>query len=602
MKARYSITLGLSVILRLKATRDGDMGEGFGVGLQFQLTDDDTANNSAGVVGAMRESASDDDTSLFFRTRSSADGTVEHMRITSEGRVGVGTQGPNAKLEVRADNPSLRVAGDDGKTASLQLYEMTGEIPYGFELQYDGSTAKDELNLWTRSFSGNEASRMTWTKSGRVGIGTNAPATRLHVNGDVQIDTMQENVSLTRIVVADTNGKLHTRPSASLGGGSTTGDGHSLDSMNGDYENVVFVNAQGRVGINTSDPGAQLEIVSTNVGLSGVSVQLGSVGATKSGVTFPYYEMLSFIPPYLFDYATASVTYDGEALSLCAHSDLGQPSDTEGITILNGGAVGIGTEPDNPLTVFGVGSSSGGDGGAANEVVARFRNTLSDQHSAISIDAPNGKDAMLYFAENGVGKWDIRRDEDGNKLQVRLQEGTANTSILTVSPDQRVGIGTTSPLAKLDVRGTTRTEILEITGGADIAEPFEVHAANAQPGMIVCIDPAHPGELTISDTAYDRKVAGIISGAGGVNPGMVMGQQGSVADGTNPVALTGRVYCNAETSNGFIQPGDLLTTSPTAGHAMKVTDYARAQGAIIGKAMTGLDKEKGLILVLVSLQ
>jgi hypothetical protein len=36
---------------------------------------------------------------------------------------------------------------------------------------------------------------------------------------------------------------------------------------------------------------------------------------------------------------------------------------------------------------------------------------------------------------------------------------------------------------------------------------------------------------------------------------------------------------------------------------MKVTDHARAQGAIIGKAMTPLAKgEKGLVLVLVSLQ
>ena len=49
------------------------------------------------------------------------------------------------------------------------------------------------------------------------------------------------------------------------------------------------------------------------------------------------------------------------------------------------------------------------------------------------------------------------------------------------------------------------------------------------------------------------------------------------ADGKHPVALSGRVYCWADTSNGPINPGDLLTTSSTAGHAMKVTDHKKAQ-------------------------
>ena len=118
----------------------------------------------------------------------------------------------------------------------------------------------------------------------------------------------------------------------------------------------------------------------------------------------------------------------------------------------------------------------------------------------------------------------------------------------------------------------------------------------------MCIDPVHPGKLVTSARAYDRTVAGVVSGAGGINTGVFMGQPGSVANGQHPVALTGRVYVQADSSNGPIQPGDLLTTSDTAGHAMKVTDYTKAQGAIIGKAMTSLEAGKDLVLVLVSLQ
>jgi len=83
---------------------------------------------------------------------------------------------------------------------------------------------------------------------------------------------------------------------------------------------------------------------------------------------------------------------------------------------------------------------------------------------------------------------------------------------------------------------------------------------------------------------------------------MMMGQQGSLADGEHPVALTGRVYCMVDADQGAVEPGDLITTSDLPGHGMKVADHSRAQGAIVGKAMTSLDKGKGLVLVLVSLQ
>jgi hypothetical protein len=145
--------------------------------------------------------------------------------------------------------------------------------------------------------------------------------------------------------------------------------------------------------------------------------------------------------------------------------------------------------------------------------------------------------------------------------------------------------------------------VVEITGGSDFSEKFDINAESLEPGMIVSIDPKNPGQLTLCDSAHDKKVAGIVSGAGGVKPGMLMGQAGSVADGKHPVALTGRVYCWADAdANGAIEPGDMLTTSATPGHGMKVTDHARATGAVVGKAMTALEKGKGLVLVLVNLQ
>ena len=148
------------------------------------------------------------------------------------------------------------------------------------------------------------------------------------------------------------------------------------------------------------------------------------------------------------------------------------------------------------------------------------------------------------------------------------------------------------------------TPVLQITGGSDLSELFDVNATSKPlPGMVVSIDANNPGQLIPATEEYDRKVAGIISGAGGVATGMTMGQQGSVADGEFPVALTGRVYCLVDAAEQGIEPGDMLTSSSVPGHAMKATDLSRAQGAILGKAMSSLEKgQKGLVLVLVNLQ
>jgi hypothetical protein len=163
-----------------------------------------------------------------------------------------------------------------------------------------------------------------------------------------------------------------------------------------------------------------------------------------------------------------------------------------------------------------------------------------------------------------------------------------------------------APLYLNQGSGNVIVPVLEITGGSDVAEPYDVAAVAGVepiPGMVVAIDPENVGKMRVVNGAYDRTVAGIISGANGIKPGITLTQTGTIADGDMPVASIGRVWCWCDADQGGpIGAGDMLTTSNTPGHAMKVNDQARSQGAILGKAMSPLKSGKGLVLVLVSLQ
>jgi len=191
---------------------------------------------------------------------------------------------------------------------------------------------------------------------------------------------------------------------------------------------------------------------------------------------------------------------------------------------------------------------------------------------------------------NANGQWDVgtSRGFNGDQFYI-VREGGANPAFAV------------QPTGDAFVSGNLSACSVTIRGGCDLAEPFPMKEEVIEKGAVVVIDDEHPGQLKLSTRAYDTHVAGVVSGAGGINPGISL-QQESVLPGSLDVALTGRVYVQADTSNGAIIPGDLLTTSVKPGRAMKVTDHARAAGAILGKAMTGLKEGNGMVLVLVTLQ
>ena len=244
---------------------------------------------------------------------------------------------------------------------------------------------------------------------------------------------------------------------------------------------------------------------------------------------------------------------------------------------------------------FGMGHSGGGfylfrtasdPGSAASPVTYDF--VVNDSGSVgLGTTAPVSKlDVVAQDAVRMTGFQPFMtfRDSNAGNARGRIQSVAGR---LTFETESFVSGSNANAFAALAASGDFSVKTLTIRGGADLAEPFEMKEDELEKGAVVVIDEQHPGRLKRSTNSYDTRVAGIVSGANGVNPGIALHQEGVMEGGQN-VALSGRVYVQAEATSGPLKPGDLLTTSDLPGRAMKATDHAKAQGAVIGKAMSSL--------------
>jgi hypothetical protein len=137
-----------------------------------------------------------------------------------------------------------------------------------------------------------------------------------------------------------------------------------------------------------------------------------------------------------------------------------------------------------------------------------------------------------------------------------------------------------------------------LLSGADCAEEFDV-VADLEPGTVAVLD--DDCRLAPCAAAYDKRVAGVVSGAGAYRAGIVLDRRVN-QHLRAAIALVGKVFCKVDAGYAAIEAGDLLTTSPTPGCAMKAADPAHAFGSVIGKALRPLPGGIGLIPVLVSLR
>ena len=129
--------------------------------------------------------------------------------------------------------------------------------------------------------------------------------------------------------------------------------------------------------------------------------------------------------------------------------------------------------------------------------------------------------------------------------------------------------------------------IATATGSYDVAEDYPTRDSLLSPGDVVSIDSNETGFVQRSSGKMQNTVVGVYS----EKPALRLSQTDGTINGgrTVPVALAGRVPVKISLENGPIQPGDYLTSSSTAGYAMKATEA----GPTIGKSLGYYDGSNG---------
>jgi hypothetical protein len=320
--------------------------------------------------------------------------------------------------------------------------------------------------------------------------------------------------------------------------------------------NSPIAAVSGNIGIGTTKPGAKLDVESTSTTKPAV---IGASFGTTGSTTGVY----------------------GLSGSPTGYGVLGQNYTTTG----SGAAIGVFGLSSNPVGqgVNGTNSATSGTGiGVAAE-------SASDNGVAVSAHAisTTGFPQAFYGDTNSPGG------------VVALLRSQAGSDIIT----GQSGVGFAAvDVFRVDVTGKGYFDGGTQTGGADFAESVAIARGSDrhEPGDLLIVDTAAKRQLKLATEPYSTLVAGIYS----TKPGVLATthKMGESATNEIPLAIVGIVPCKVSTENGAIQPGDLLVTSSTPGHAMKGTDRSKMLGAVVGKALEPLTEGKGVIQVLVTLQ
>lgn len=387
--------------------------------------------------------------------------SAEKMRISSNGNIGINTNNPQSKLSV--DSGSNGTAGfisvDSQGASRLKLGYSFTAAPSAITAAQIYADSSGNLDISSRGNSSSKiqfytssgaspAERMRIDSSGNVGIGTTSPTSNLHVRGDNPVININDSNNTSRYAcLAFSTAGGSWRISS---GDSTTGTSSNLfitRGADGTSNRFVFDRDLYRFGVydNTNTLKAVIRANGNSYFAGG---DLG-VGTTSPSNKLEVVGSYSSTPLKILrhgDYGNV-INLGRNGVSETAH--IGYPSDatinfstagTERMRIDSSGNVGIGTTSlSSPLTVKSNSTSSG--------------------NSGLRIEANGSTDAIVLIGEKSGNKARFHMYNAGVEKIAFYTDGTDNHI-----SEGNVGIGTTSPGAKLEVRTGSGKQLRLSTG------------------------------------------------------------------------------------------------------------------------------------------
>ena len=371
-----------------------------------------------------------DNNGHIFRARNTA---VEQARITSTG-IGIGTSSPAEPLDIRGSDPKIRLQDTDGTNQIATVFNAASTLT----LQTRNNTSNGQIR-----FTGYNGTAVTeyarFDTSGKLGIGTASPATKLHISESSSSTTPELRItndtpeSLTLGVVRSGAG---TAPDTSF---ISFDNALRFIGQTGTTNERMRITEAGLVGIGTTTPSTPL--------------QISNAGA---------------FTPFRVTNTTNSVQLDVEALAdnvtigVATNHHLNfQTNNATRLTIKNNGNVGIGeTSPDAKLDVR-VSSATEYSSTEASELnpVATDALYLFNEEAS----STNGKVSILMrdtgSGGGAAGRITLVNDRAGDGSFAFLLRDSAHTTEqqekMRITSDGNLGIGTNNPGARLQVNGST---------------------------------------------------------------------------------------------------------------------------------------------------